>query len=153
MLDGGVESDRQSRMRNTLEDWADDPTEFMGVVVGLSLLGLLFSALAVGVLPQFAMTELILLVSVNCMSAAVVATMIVGTVDGQSPGAARVLMPLFCIGSGALLMWIANGRLDATIEVSWGRIGACYLVFGATLLVANIVRRLPRSTVAGWKPD
>jgi hypothetical protein len=141
-------------MRNTLEDWADDPVEFMGLVVGLAIPAMLLSAIATGIVPPY-YGELLRLVFewvVNASCAAVLATMFVGAIDGQAPGAARVLMPVFCLGVGSLLLGIAQGNIDAVAEVSAGRVGVSYLSLGVVLCVSNVVRVLPQRANDYWKP-
>lgn len=107
-----------------------------------SILEMLGLVVAHGVVAEFYRPPLKLALEwvFNAFAAGLLATMIVGTVDGQSPGAARSLMPVYCLLLGGLLLWIAGGSVDAVSEISSGRVGAIYVVLGFVLVAANLLR-------------
>lgn len=139
-------------MKDALNAWASDPMEFVGMVFCCSILAMLALVLARGIVnePNFPAAVLAFEWAVNIFGGCMLAVMIVGMVDGQTPGAARVLMPVYCLLAGGWFLWIAHGSLAANSEISAGRVGAVYLTLGGILLLANVQRALFSPSTLRW---
>ncbi|WP_135213166.1 hypothetical protein [Vitreimonas flagellata] len=134
-------------MKDILDDWAIDPVRFVGLAFCFSIVVMMVSLpLSAVVSDHFErFVQYAAGWAATVFASGLLAVMLIGAVDEGSPGAARLLMPMFCVGPGSVLYLTADSVNAGGSDLAPERIGAVYLVLGAALVVANAQRlMLPR---------